>query len=130
MLSLGSPLRHLECVAWKPGELWETPWLRGHISGTLLNSTSNPCKQGQRGRKRSATASRSALPEHGFLVQDAAEAERNNLDSKELQKVQEINELPRKVMWGTYFDSEYQAEISPQQALNCLFSLLPTSWKH
>lgn len=56
MLRVGSALRHLECVAWKPGELWETPWLRGHISGTLLNSSSNACNKGREGGR--------AVPQH------------------------------------------------------------------
>lgn len=72
MLRLGSALRHLECVIWKPGELQETPWLRGHISEALLILL---LQQGMRGRESSATASRSVLQEHGFVIPDAAEAE-------------------------------------------------------
>lgn len=65
-------LKHLECVAWKPRELQETPWLRGHISEALLTL---PLQQGMRGRESSATASRSALQEHGFVILDAADTE-------------------------------------------------------
>lgn len=65
-------LRHLECVAWKPRGLQETPWLRGHISEVLLIL---PLQQGVRGRESSATASRSVLQEHGFVILDTAETE-------------------------------------------------------
>jgi len=71
MLRLRSALRHLECVAWKPGECQETPWLRGHISEPLPIP---PLQQGMTGRESSTTASRSGLQEHGFTILDAAEA--------------------------------------------------------
>lgn len=125
MLRLGSALRHLECVAWKPGEHWETPWLRGHISGTLLNSTSNPCDKGWGGGK--------AVPQHqdqhcqrgccwGRMKQSwpkrVAKSTRNTWAHKE-----------DNVGTRIFFQST-RKKSHPNRHSNYLFSLLPISWKH
>lgn len=131
MLRLGSELRHLECVAWKPGELWETPWLRGHISEALLIL---PLPQATRGRENSATASRSVLQDYGIIIQDAAEAEWNSPDPKELQSKWKStrntwNHKEEHVRKWLLVQSSRQ-ESHQNWHLNCLFALLSISWKH
>lgn len=131
MLSLGSVLRHLECVAWKPKELQETPWLRGHISEVLLTL---PLQQGMRGRKRSATASKSVLQEHGFVIERLLRKNETVLTPNSCspnENAQEIHRITkRKPCEKVCFAQTNRQESYPNWLFNWMFLLLPVSWKH